>query len=86
MANIGRKIAEWEQAIEHRSDIEFMQLNLHNGRVYSAIGTVQQPCKHKYRGQTHYRSRKVRWDRFGVCQSLYGSTKDDLSGFNINFE
>ncbi len=78
------KIQQWEKAIEHRSDIRFEQINLNNGRVSSVIGTIQQPCKRKYRGQTHYRTRAVRWDGLGVCQNLYGTTKDDLSGYDIN--
>ena len=81
---IGHTIKEWEQAIEHRSDVEFMQINLQNGRVDTVIGTILQPCKRKYRGQIHYRSRKVRLNCFGICQSLYGDSKDDLSGYNIN--
>ena len=83
MANNRRKIAEWERAIEHRADIEFEQMNLKNGRVESVIGTIQQPCKRKYRGQTHYRTRKVRWNRFGECSSIYSNSLDKFEGYNI---
>lgn len=79
----GKTIADWERAVEHRSDIEFEQVNLKKGRVESVIGTIQVPCKRKYRGQTHYRTRKVRWNRFGECSSIYNNSSDDLSGYNI---
>lgn len=79
----GKTIREWEQAVEQRSDIEFIQMNLRNGRVDSVIGIVKQPCKRKYRGVTHFRSRRVRWNAFGECLSMYGTNSADLSGFNI---
>ena len=83
MAYIGRTIAEWERAIEHRSDIEFEQMNLKKGRVESVIGTIKQPCKRKYRGQTHFRTRRVRWNCFGECSSIYANSSDDFGGYNI---
>ena len=83
MAYIGRRIAEWERAIEHRSDIQFTQMNLRNGRVESVIGTIQQPCKRKYKGQIHHRTRKVRWNCFGFCTNLYGVKNEDLGCYNI---
>ncbi len=79
----GKRIAEWERAIEHRSDIEFEQMNLKNGKVQSVIGTIQQPCKRKYKGQTHFRTRRVRWNSFGECLSIYPNSTDKFEGYNI---
>ncbi len=79
----GYRIAEWERAIEHRSDIEFEQMFLKNGKVQSVIGTIQQPCKRKYKGKTHYRTRRVRWNCFGECQGFYPNSTDKFEGYNI---
>lgn len=79
----GKRIAEWERAIEHRSDIEFEQMNLKNGQVQSVIGTIKQHCKRKYKGQTHFRTRRVRWNRFGECSSIYPNSTDRFEGYNI---
>lgn len=81
----GKKIADWERAIEHRQDVEFERINLKNGRVMSVIGTVQQPSKRRVRGRTAMKTRRVRWNMFGTCMSIYGQTSSDLSGYNINF-
>lgn len=85
MANNGRKIADWERAIEHRSDIEFDCINIKNGYVVSAIGTIQQPSKRRVRGCIVMKTRRVRWNQFGTCTSIYGQTNNDLTGYNINF-
>lgn len=85
MANNGRKIADWERAIEHRDDIEFELINLKNGHVVSVIGTIQQPGKRRIRGKTVMRTRRVRWNEFGTCTSFYGTTSADLTGYNIKF-
>lgn len=58
-------------------------MNLKRGRVESVIGTIKQPCKRKFRGQTHYRTRRVRWNSFGVCSSIYNKSQDDFGGYNI---
>jgi len=79
----GKRIADWERAIEHRSDIEFEQMFLRNGKVQSVIGTIQQPCKRKYKGQTHFRTRRVRWNSFGECLSIYPNSTDKFDGYNI---
>lgn len=79
----GKRIADWERAIEHRSDIEFEQMNLKNGKVQSVIGTIQQPCKRKYKGQTHFRTRRVRWNSFGECLCIYPNSTDKFEGYNI---
>lgn len=84
MAN-GKRIADWERAIEHRQDVEFERINLKNGRVVSVIGTVLQPSKRRVRGRTAMKTRRVRWNEFGTCTSIYGQTSSDLSGYNINF-
>jgi len=81
----GRRIIEWERAIEHRNDIEFDRINLKNGHVVSVIGTIQQPSKRRVRGRTVMKTRRVRWNMFGTCTSIYGQTSSDLSGYNINF-
>ena len=84
MAN-GKKIADWERAIEHRNDIEFECINLKNGRVVSIIGTILQPSKRRVKGRTLMKTRRVRWNMFGTCISIYGQTSSDLSGYDINF-
>lgn len=81
----GKKIIDWERAIEHRNDIEFDCINLKNGHVVSVIGTIQQPSKRKVRGRIVMRSRRVRWNQYGACTSIYGQTSSDLTGYNINF-
>ena len=81
----GKKIIDWERAIEHRNDIEFDCINLKNGHVVSVIGTIQQPSKRRVRGRIVMRSRRVRWNQYGTCTSIYGKTSSDLTGYNINF-
>lgn len=81
----GKKIIDWERAIEHRNDIEFDCINLKNGHVVSVIGTIQQPGKRRVRGRTVMMTRRVRWNQFGTCTSIYGQTSSDLTGYNINF-
>ena len=83
MAYNGNRIADWERAIEHRSDIEFEQMSLKNGLVQSVIGTIKQPCKRKFKGQTHFRTRRVRWNCFGECSSIYPNSTDNFEGYNI---
>lgn len=85
MASNGRTIAEWERAIEHRSDIEFERINLKHNRVISVIGTVKQPGKRRVRGRIVMLTKRVRWNDLGVCTSIYGQTYNDLTGYNINF-
>ena len=80
----GKKIIDWERAIEHREDIEFERINLHNGRVVSVFGTVKQPGKRRVRGRIVIITKRVRWDALGVCTSIYGQTNTDLTGYNIN--
>ena len=31
------------------------------------------------------KTRRVRWNQFGTCTSIYGQTNSDLTGYNINF-
>lgn len=81
----GRRIIDWERAIEHRNDIEFELIKLKNKLVVSVTGTIQQPGKRRVKGRAVMRTRRVRWNMYGTCTSIYGQTSSDLSGYNINF-
>ncbi len=77
------KISEWEEAIKHRPEIELNEIYLDDGRVRTAIGTVLVPTKHKVRGETQWRQKRVRWNRFGFCMNVNGSHNSTLNQYNI---
>ena len=79
------RIAEWEQAIRRRTDVRFDEIYLKNGLVEVVIGIVQIPYR-RGPGPVHTRDKKVRWNRYGICLNIKGTSAENLDDFNIQFK
>ena len=74
-------IAQWERAKLGRSDVEFTEIYLKHGLVNVVIGTIKVPYATK---KDAYRTKKVRWNQFGICLDENGLENSILTPYNIH--
>lgn len=73
-------IAQWEEAIKNRHDIEFNEIYLKDGKVNIVIGTIKVP----YKTKDCMRTKKVRWNQYGICLDENGLENGILTPYNIH--
>lgn len=81
---IGHSVAEWEEAVANRPEIEFRELIIRNGVVTTAMGSITCQSRRKTDGEVVYRNRRARWNIEGQFINPNG-TSADMDKYNIIF-